>query len=105
LRTCSSSFDRKLWIAEVNCAGVDPELFFPQRGDPTSEAKAVCRACPIRAECLDYALSINVRHGIWGGTSERQRNAIPPAMDRKPAANPAPCPATGPAARHHLRCQ
>ena len=64
------------WMADANCAGVDPELFFPQRGESTVEAKAVCRACPVRAQCLDYALSINERNGIWGGTSERQRRTI-----------------------------
>jgi WhiB family transcriptional regulator, redox-sensing transcriptional regulator len=64
------------WMAHANCAGVDPDLFFPERGESTTEAKAICRACPVRTECLDYALSINERHGIWGGTSERQRRAI-----------------------------
>jgi WhiB family redox-sensing transcriptional regulator len=64
------------WMTEGNCAGVDPELFFPQRGESSEDAKAVCRGCLVRAECLDYALSINERNGIWGGTSERERRAI-----------------------------
>jgi WhiB family transcriptional regulator, redox-sensing transcriptional regulator len=64
------------WMGDANCIGVDPDVFFPQRGDPTNEAKTICRACSVRAECLDYALSINERHGIWGGTSERQRRTI-----------------------------
>ena len=64
------------WMTAGNCAGVDPELFFPQRGESSEDAKAVCRGCLVRAECLDYALSINERNGIWGGTSERERRAI-----------------------------
>lgn len=33
----------------------------------------VCQACPVQADCLDYAVRIGQRHGIWGGLSERER--------------------------------
>jgi hypothetical protein len=68
------------WMAEAACAGMDPKLFFPKRGQTTvvEQAKAVCRVCPVRAECLDYALTVRERNGIWGGTSERQRRKIRP---------------------------
>jgi WhiB family transcriptional regulator, redox-sensing transcriptional regulator len=69
-------FRSQPWMADAKCAGLDPELFYPQRGESTPEAKAVCMTCPVRAQCLDYALSINERQGIWGGTSERQRAKI-----------------------------
>ncbi len=58
------------------CAGVDPELFFPGQGEDASAAKAVCQTCPIRTECLDYALDNAEKHGIWGGMSERERRRI-----------------------------
>lgn len=64
------------WIDRAACAGVDPELFFPDRGESTAPAKAVCAGCPVRAECLDHALVNVERFGIWGGTSERERRAI-----------------------------
>ena len=69
------------WMAEAKCVDADPELFFPQRGESTAPAKAICQACPVRAACLDYALSINERNGIWGGTSERERRQIRRQMD------------------------
>lgn len=61
------------WMEHAECKGCDPELMFPQRGEPTSEAKETCDACTVRAECLDYALAVPERHGIWGGKSERER--------------------------------
>jgi len=62
--------------SEGACAGVDPELFFPERGASTREAKTVCSTCPVRAECLGWALTNHEKFGIWGGTSERERRRI-----------------------------
>jgi WhiB family transcriptional regulator, redox-sensing transcriptional regulator len=55
------------------CIDADPRLFFPERGDSTREAKAICARCPHQAPCLEYALAEGVKYGIWGGTSENQR--------------------------------
>jgi len=55
------------------CAGVDPELFFPERGASTNEAKAVCAGCVVRDACLEYAMDNNERWGIWGGLARRER--------------------------------
>ena len=45
------------WKARANCMGVDPDLFFPERGMSTREAKEVCRGCVVREDCLEYALA------------------------------------------------
>ncbi len=66
-------FQRPDWIAQANCRGLAVELFFPERGVSTTEAKQVCAACTVRTECLDYALTNYERWGTWGGKSERQR--------------------------------
>ncbi len=66
----------RLWQIDANCLGVDPDLFFPERGGSTREAKQVCRGCVVRVECLEYALSNGEKFGIWGGTSERERRRI-----------------------------
>jgi WhiB family redox-sensing transcriptional regulator len=66
----------RTWQAQANCAGVDPDLFFPERGASTREAKAVCRACVVRQECLEYALVNGEKFGIWGGLSERERRRL-----------------------------
>ena len=64
------------WQAFANCLGVDPDLFFPERGASTKEAKQVCQGCVVREDCLEYALANGEKFGIWGGMSERERRRI-----------------------------
>jgi WhiB family redox-sensing transcriptional regulator len=64
------------WQENANCLGVDPDLFFPERGASTREAKEVCRGCVVRMECLEYALVNGEKFGIWGGMSERERRRL-----------------------------
>jgi WhiB family redox-sensing transcriptional regulator len=64
------------WQDLANCLGVDPDLFFPERGASTREAKEVCRGCVVREACLEYALANGEKFGIWGGLSERERRRI-----------------------------
>ena len=64
------------WQDYANCLGVDPDLFFPERGASTREAKEVCRGCVVRLECLEFALVNGEKFGIWGGMSERERRRI-----------------------------
>src|SRR5688500_14105300 len=64
------------WQDGANCLGVDPDLFFPERGASTREAKEVCRGCVVREDCLEYALANGEKFGIWGGMSERERRRI-----------------------------
>jgi WhiB family redox-sensing transcriptional regulator len=66
----------RAWQSQANCMGVDPDLFFPERGASTREAKEVCRGCVVREDCLEYALSNSEKFGIWGGLSERERRKI-----------------------------
>lgn len=75
------------WQENANCLGVDPDLFFPERGASTREAKAVCRGCEVRVECLEYALAYGEKFGIWGGLSERERRRVrrQRAVDRRAA--------------------
>ena len=64
------------WQLQANCMGVDPDLFFPERGASTREAKEVCRGCVVREDCLEYALANGEKFGIWGGMSERERRRL-----------------------------
>lgn len=66
----------EVWQAQANCMGVDPELFFPERGSSTREAKEVCRGCVVRVECLEFAIANGEKFGIWGGMSERERRKV-----------------------------
>jgi len=64
------------WQDDANCLGVDPDLFFPERGASTREAKEVCRGCVARVDCLEYAMTNGEKFGIWGGLSERERRRM-----------------------------
>jgi WhiB family transcriptional regulator, redox-sensing transcriptional regulator len=67
------------WQREAACrglgAGDSQTIFFPSRGDSIEEARAICRECPVTAQCLDFALA-NGCIGVWGGTTERQRRRL-----------------------------
>lgn len=61
-----------------NCKEMDTNVFFPNNGHNllTRPAVEACNSCPVQMDCLDYALAHNLDHGIWGGTSERERRRI-----------------------------
>jgi WhiB family redox-sensing transcriptional regulator len=79
-------------MSRAACRGVDPAVFFPTPtpsrwsrppGAPSaamceleSLAKAVCRECPVRDECLAYALDHREHDGVWGGLSARERRRL-----------------------------
>lgn len=64
------------WMNDGACIGIDPEIFFIERGESAAHAKAVCAGCQVRDECLEFALSNGERFGIWGGKSERERRRL-----------------------------
>lgn len=64
------------WTEQAVCAQIDPDLFFPEKGGSTREAKRMCGLCPVAEDCLRYALDHDERFGIWGGHSERERRAM-----------------------------
>lgn len=66
------------WAARAACRGMDTDLFFPIRGKASNSedvrrAKAICAGCPVAEECREEAERLNVREGIWGGLTERER--------------------------------
>lgn len=64
------------WQDYANCRGADADLFFPERGASTRKAKAICGECQVRAQCLDFAIEVGEKFGIWGGMSERERRRV-----------------------------
>ena len=63
-------------MSEGNCNYHPPAVFFPSDGVGVEVAKKICATCPVKEACLEYALDHRVDHGVWGGTSERQRRRI-----------------------------
>lgn len=88
------------WADQAACAGVSGDEFFPERGASVANAKALCAACPVRFECLDYALRWRIPHGIWGGLSTRERQRLPKVAG--PRRFP---PRHGTATRYHQGCR
>jgi WhiB family redox-sensing transcriptional regulator len=64
------------WQDEANCLGTDPDLFYPERGATPDAAKAVCKGCVVRSECLYHALKVGEHHGIWGGLTAAERRRL-----------------------------
>jgi len=55
---------------------VDPETFFPAPSEPADPAIELCRSCPVQGACLAWALEAGDLHGVWGGTTARERRAM-----------------------------
>lgn len=64
------------WYDLAKCREYDPEIFFPDKGESPRPAKRICSSCPVRLECLNYALRYGVRYGVWGGMSDRERRHL-----------------------------
>jgi hypothetical protein len=72
------------WAAQAACAGQPADVWFPERGGSAATAKSVCAHCPVRIECLDYALRWGIGHGVWGGLSMRERRRLSRRSPRPP---------------------
>ena len=73
------------WRERAACRGMDPDLFLLDKSESgdVPRAKAVCRSCPVREECLDLSLTpvyvgdnVVKTVGVWGGMSEKQRRQV-----------------------------
>ena len=64
------------WMSDAACRGESPALFFPGRGVNDASAQALCNSCPVRDQCLAYALADPELVGFWGGTSTKERQAM-----------------------------
>jgi WhiB family redox-sensing transcriptional regulator len=64
------------WAARASCTDTGPGIFFPPHGDPATEARQICARCPVRDDCLAYALDADERYGIWGGLDPDERRSL-----------------------------
>jgi len=84
---------RGSWRDQALCLHHDPDLFFPvgEKGparQQVEQAKRVCFACPVRSQCLDWAVQIGIENGVWGGQDEverrqARRRRVPSAPQQK----------------------
>jgi WhiB family redox-sensing transcriptional regulator len=76
------------WRSHASCSRFDPDLFFSPGAIEHKVAKRICRDCPVRADCLAYAMETPVDHGIWGGYTERERRRFRRQADGNWRAHP-----------------
>ncbi|MBN9608608.1 MAG: WhiB family transcriptional regulator [Actinobacteria bacterium 69-20] len=80
------------WRHRALCRDEDPELFFPIGNSGPAllqieQAKAVCARCPVREQCLEFALATGQDAGVWGGLSEDERRSLKRRRARARARN------------------
>jgi len=63
-------------MGQGRCKDMDPDVFFPSGWIGAQSAQHVCVECTVRGQYLGYALTNRITDGVWGGTSERQRNRL-----------------------------
>ncbi|HUR22599.1 MAG TPA: WhiB family transcriptional regulator [Acidimicrobiales bacterium] len=76
-----STRDDPRWRSDAACRDTNPDLFFPvgTTGEAVAETRAaitLCQRCPVREQCLEFAMATNQRDGIWGGMSEEDRQRM-----------------------------
>ena len=93
------------WLLEAACRSDNADIFFPEdygtsgvlsdaaledpeiretiAGRIESYAKGICMTCPVRLDCLNYALENDERYGIYGGASARDRERIRDAKRKR----------------------
>jgi WhiB family redox-sensing transcriptional regulator len=86
------------WHSRAACLEADPDLFFPigESGPALlqiAEAKRVCGRCPVRQQCLEWAITTGQHAGVWGGLSESERHALTRRRARQSRRAPAAAPA------------
>ena len=64
------------WRDDAACRGHDTDDFFPATDEEAGPAKAICGACPVREECLEFALATRQEDGVWGGLTETERRRL-----------------------------
>lgn len=64
------------WFADALCAQVGGDNWFPEKSHTPKHAKRICASCPVKTDCLAYALTDPALDGVWGGKTYRERVAI-----------------------------
>jgi WhiB family transcriptional regulator, redox-sensing transcriptional regulator len=74
---------RRQWSARGLCTDKDPEIFFPLGDGAAAEAKAICGSCPVRRQCLAYAITADEQFGIWGSLGPQERHNLRRRLQRR----------------------
>ena len=64
------------WRDDAACTGLDTSMFFPASDAEAGPAKAVCASCPVRDQCLEWAMATRQEDGVWGGMTDNERRRL-----------------------------
>lgn len=68
------SFEPQHWQDQAKCRSVtDPDRFYPERGGSSAAAIRLCKFCPVKQACLEYAVENDEEFGVWGGMTALER--------------------------------
>lgn len=74
--SCEDEDTALSWLENAMCKQTDPDVFFPEKGCSSKNAKRICSSCDWQAKCLEYSLKNEEVFGVWGGTNEIERREI-----------------------------
>ena len=61
---------------DIACKDVDTNLFFSELKSKIEKAKTICNSCPVKSECLEFALNDGIEFGIFGGATPQERKQL-----------------------------
>ena len=64
------------WERHAACRGLEIDIFYPGDDEEAVDAKAICSVCQVRDQCLEHALAVREKEGVWGGLTERERRRV-----------------------------
>lgn len=64
------------WTDDAACRDADPGWFFAVDAALQQRALEVCEGCPVLVACREHAMTVRQVHGVWGGTTEKERRSI-----------------------------
>lgn len=73
------------WMVDGACREVGGDVWYPEKGESAVPAKRLCLGCPVRSQCLEYALEHDERFGVWGGLSYVERRRLARRRAGRPA--------------------
>lgn len=81
MQVLSFDIEKESWMLDAACSFKNSDLFFPVGSSmkalkQSNEAIAICNECPVKIDCLEYAINTNQDSGIWGGTTEEERKNL-----------------------------
>jgi WhiB family redox-sensing transcriptional regulator len=84
----SPSESAPTWFSLAACRGATTEFFFAPATPEADYAVRICRRCPVRPECLSYAIGRPDLHGIWGGSTQAERTLLRRAEQNRFSSQP-----------------